>query len=77
MESLVYNTLRSTANARVVYTTDAKQLHMKGTIIYSKYRIFRQVHEKRAKLLNLDPAVSFKANSALQKRVPGFGNCVC
>ena len=41
MESLVYNMLRSTANARVVYTTDAKQLHMKGTIIYSKYRIFQ------------------------------------
>ena len=33
-----------------------------------------QVHEKQAKLLNLDPAVPFKANSALQKRVPGFGN---
>ena len=32
-----------------------------------------QVHEKQAKLLNLDPAVPFKADSALQKRVPGFG----
>ena len=33
-----------------------------------------QVHKKQARLLNLDPAVPFKANSALQKRVPGFGN---
>ncbi len=33
-----------------------------------------QVHEKQARLLNLDPAVPFKANSALKKRVPGFGN---
>ena len=41
MECLVYNTLRSPANARVVYTTDAKQLHLIGTIIYSKYRIFQ------------------------------------
>ena len=38
-EALDVNTLRSPADVRVVYTTDAKQLHLMGTIIYSRYRI--------------------------------------
>ena len=37
----VNNTFRSHVNARVVYATNARQLHLIGTIIYSRYRLFQ------------------------------------